>query len=508
MSRPILHRAFTGVAGVAALVSAVPGTVCAQTADGRQALSHLGTDKIIIAILLCNTLLLLGFLFKLAQMRRDSHHQCRVISKRDRHIHLLDDNLPNVAVFQCVRDARLRLLFTHLGDGYEQILGVARERIMKDARIALDYVYEEDLPVLQEAYEKSAEEQAVLDIELRVLDVSGALKWIHISAVPHQEKKKIVWDGFIQDISEIKRAAGELLEEKKNFKTLFEAITDLLIACNLDGDLLHANPAVLQRLEYSEEEIETMSLLDLYPDDLHSEVAEALAVPPRDGAVLCSVPLQAKDGKQFPAVMHLFRGVWDGRPALLGISRDVVNHRGVEDSLREPQHMLQLIMNAIPVAVSWQGTDSVYLGCNETFAREAGLRSIGEVTGKTPLDLFGRGTGEEIIQLDRQIVESNDPVFNESESYTRPDGDTGWRESNKIPLHDEDGTVVGLLGIWRDITDHKWAEERLRRTLEDMERFNQLMRGRERRTLELKDEVNELLKKLGQQPKYRTTTKR
>ena len=39
----------------------------------------------------------------------------------------------------------------------------------------------------------------------------------------------------------------------------------------------------------------------------------------------------------------------------------------------------------------------------------------------------------------------------------------------------------------------------------DMERFNQLMRGRERRTLELKAEINELLKRLGQEPKYETT---
>jgi len=61
------------------------------------------------------------------------------------------------------------------------------------------------------------------------------------------------------------------------------------------------------------------------------------------------------------------------------------------------------------------------------------------------------------------------------------------------------------LGIWRDITEQNRSEERLKRTLEDMERFNHLMRGRERRTLELKAEINSLLKELGQPIKYRTT---
>ena len=63
-----------------------------------------------------------------------------------------------------------------------------------------------------------------------------------------------------------------------------------------------------------------------------------------------------------------------------------------------------------------------------------------------------------------------------------------------------------MLGVWRDVTEQNHAKERLKRTLEDMERFNQLMRGRERRTLELKGEINQLLKQLEQPPKYKTTT--
>jgi hypothetical protein len=65
---------------------------------------------------------------------------------------------------------------------------------------------------------------------------------------------------------------------------------------------------------------------------------------------------------------------------------------------------------------------------------------------------------------------------------------------------------VGILGMWRDVTEQKQAEERLKRTLEDMERFNQLMLGRERRTLELKAEVNDLLEEQGKSAKYRTSS--
>ena len=95
--------------------------------------------------------------------------------------------------------------------------------------------------------------------------------------------------------------------------------------------------------------------------------------------------------------------------------------------------------------------------------------------------------------------------MNLKESHTYPDGSIGWREVSLIPLRDENEQATGVLGIWRDVSDRNRAEERLKRTLEDMERFNQLMRGRERRTLELKAEINQLLKSLGQLPKYETT---
>ena len=94
-----------------------------------------------------------------------------------------------------------------------------------------------------------------------------------------------------------------------------------------------------------------------------------------------------------------------------------------------------------------------------------------------------------------------------SESHTLPDGSLGWREISLIPMRDELGKAVGVLGVWRDITEQNQADERLKRTLDDMERFNQLMRGRERRTLELKDEINDLLEELGRERKYRTTGK-
>jgi PAS domain S-box-containing protein len=175
-----------------------------------------------------------------------------------------------------------------------------------------------------------------------------------------------------------------------------------------------------------------------------------------------------------------------------------------ESSLRESQQMLRLIMDTIPMSVYWKDTDSVYLGCNKTFIKECGLSTIDDVVGKTPFDVFDKDTAPSVIARDQQVITTNQSMYDYVLKYTT-DGSIGWREASKMPLHDEDGQAVGIMGVWRDVTEQNQDAERLKQTLEDMERFNQLMRGRERRTLELKAEINSLLEELGRQIKYKTS---
>jgi PAS domain S-box-containing protein len=185
--------------------------------------------------------------------------------------------------------------------------------------------------------------------------------------------------------------------------------------------------------------------------------------------------------------------------------RNEISHRlQTEGSLRESEQMLQLIMDTIPMAVYWKDTDSVYLGSNKTFIKECGLSTSDDVVGKTPFDIFGKDQAPSVIARDQQVITTNRSMYDYVLKYTT-DGSIGWREASKMPLRDSDGQAVGIMGVWRDVTEQNQGAERLKQTLDDMERFNQLMRGRERRTLELKTEINSLLEELGRQIKYKTS---
>ncbi|MDF7799949.1 PAS domain S-box protein [Pontiellaceae bacterium B1224] len=464
------------------------------------------SDGVIITLLASTVLLLFGILIRLCQLRISLQRKSAALEKSEQHIRRIGDNLPDVTLFQITYTEEDSFRFSYLSKAYERMLGFERERVIADAQAAYDQVYEEDLPLLLKAFDASRKNLSPAEFEIRVLDHAGELKWLNVSAVPNMDDNMLIWDGFMQDISLNKQTEDILVEENKNFQNLFETIDDFLLICDMDGRLMHTNPSVKKRLEYSAEELNSMSIFELYDETDRPEIYQAISRMQTELTAHSGKPLKIKSGGLIPMEMNVFQGYWKNKKAIFGVARDIASRQQTESALRESQQMLQLMLDTIPMSVFWKDKDSIYLGCNKTFLHDCGLETYEEVVGSSPYDLFSEEDAVGMISRDQDVIRNNHPLFHFTQSHARPDGSIGWREISKIPLRDDEGKAIGVLGVWRDVTEQNRAEERLKRTLEDMERFNQLMRGRERRTLELKAEINGLLKQLGQTQKYRTTT--
>jgi PAS domain S-box-containing protein len=145
---------------------------------------------------------------------------------------------------------------------------------------------------------------------------------------------------------------------------------------------------------------------------------------------------------------------------------DVTDRKQTEAQLRESQEFLQLVMNNIPQSVFWKDCDSVHLGCNRNFARDAGM-SIESIVGKTDYEMpWSREEAETYRLYDRQVMDSGTAELHIVETQHLADGTQIWIDISKVPLHDADGTVVGILGAYEDITDRKQMEFQLREAQE------------------------------------------
>ena len=147
---------------------------------------------------------------------------------------------------------------------------------------------------------------------------------------------------------------------------------------------------------------------------------------------------------------------------IVGTFQDISDRKKAEIDLLESQRFLQLVLDTFPLFIFWKDRQSVYLGCNQNFALSAGLNSSSEIIGKTDYEMpWGESEAEKYRSDDQQVIASGNAKLNIIETQYQANGETIWLETNKIPLCDLKGNVIGVLGTYQDISDRKIAEENL-----------------------------------------------
>jgi two-component system, cell cycle sensor histidine kinase and response regulator CckA len=157
----------------------------------------------------------------------------------------------------------------------------------------------------------------------------------------------------------------------------------------------------------------------------------------------------------------------EGATRLDAVVTDVTERRAAVDAVREQAALLEQVIAHVPCAVFWKDRQGVYLGCNEQSARDLGLDSAAQIVGKTDYELqFDREEADFFVRCDREVMERGRPLLDIEETQHRPGGEQAALLTNKVPLRDASGEVVGLLGVYADITRRKKAEEALRKSEE------------------------------------------
>lgn len=139
---------------------------------------------------------------------------------------------------------------------------------------------------------------------------------------------------------------------------------------------------------------------------------------------------------------------------------DITSRKKAEKALSEQKKLLDNTLSHIPNFVFWKDINSVYLGCNNNFAEAAGLDDPEEIKGKTDFDLpWTKDETEFYRKIDRTVMDTGTPILNLEESQTTASGKMPAILTSKVPLRDDEDKVIGILGIYTDITELKQAQK-------------------------------------------------
>ncbi|NJN21280.1 MAG: PAS domain S-box protein [Leptolyngbya sp. RL_3_1] len=137
----------------------------------------------------------------------------------------------------------------------------------------------------------------------------------------------------------------------------------------------------------------------------------------------------------------------------------------IQTTLRDRERFLRLVLDNIPQQLFWKDCEGAYLGCNQIFAHHAGFTSPAEIVGLTDSDIgiYSEADVAYFRARDQQLLEQQTPILQMIQAQPYADGSKRWISANKVPIHDGNGQVIGILGTLEDISDRLATQQAINR---------------------------------------------
>lgn len=275
-----------------------------------------------------------------------------------------------------------------------------------------------------------------------------------------------------------KAAEGSLRESEEKFRSIYAESPIAIELFDSEGHLLDANKASLDIFGVADvAEVKGFKLFEdpNLPDEAKEklrkgEVAKFEASFDFEKVKKAKLYRTTKSGLIYLDVVITPLGV-KGREPLVGYLiqlQDITEHKRAEGTLRESENKYRTLLENLPQKIFLKDRNSVYLSCNENLAVDLKIKSE-EIAGKTDYDFFPKELAEKYRADDKRLMESG-KVEDIEEKYIHEGRDVIVR-TVKTPVKDEQGNVIGILGIFWDITERKRAEKALRESEEKFRTF-------------------------------------
>ena len=259
---------------------------------------------------------------------------------------------------------------------------------------------------------------------------------------------------------ERQRASHVLHESEELFRGAFEYTNVAMVLTDLNHRFVRVNASFVDMFGYSEAELLSMSMPEItHPDDL----AESYGL--REQLMAKEIHFfhqekryHHKDGRVLWGLtsVSLIHDA-NGKPLkYVGQVQDITERKRAEAESRRTSDLLRAVADGTTDAIFVKDREGKYLFFNNAAARFVG-KPVAEVLGKDDAALFEAEGAQLVMARDRKVMESGIAEM-EEETLTAA-GVTRTYQATKAPYRDASGTIIGLVGVSRDITDRKRAED-------------------------------------------------
>jgi PAS domain S-box-containing protein len=275
---------------------------------------------------------------------------------------------------------------------------------------------------------------------------------------------------LLWDVTERKKQENRLKESEKKYHGLFEYTTDGIFVLDTHGDILDINTRMCEILDVMKSSLLNKNLfnmdlltaksLPVVLQQFEQLLSERITggytteIKNRKGKVLdveiCSFFLVKKDNEVDNFVL---------------IVRDITARNEAEQKRITEHELLKTLMDNIPDSIYFKDDQSRFIMVNKAKAAHSNIVPE-QMIGKTDFDFLPGEQAQRILDDENAIMRSGQSIMNKLEHLVYETGTEKWVSVTKIPRYNDEGNIIGTMGISRDVTEWKHTEEEYTRNLE------------------------------------------
>jgi PAS domain S-box-containing protein len=258
-----------------------------------------------------------------------------------------------------------------------------------------------------------------------------------------------------------------LKASESRYRRLFESAKDGILILDAEtGMIADVNPFMIEMLGYSKHHFLDKAIWEIvFFKDLFANQDKLSELKQKEYVRYDDLPLETADGRKI-SVEFVSNSYFENNKKLIQCNiREITIRKQSELALSNSETHLRTLLQTIPDLIWLKDTKGVYLTCNTMFERFFGAREA-DIVGKTDYDFVDRELADSFRANDLKAMEAGKPTSNEEWISFADDGHRAFLETIKTPMYDSDGSLIGILGIGRDITSRMLAEQKLKQSEE------------------------------------------
>jgi PAS domain S-box-containing protein len=345
-----------------------------------------------------------------------------------------------------------RLLEIHGADSVDELLG----------KTAFDFLAPEDHPRGNLYFKKTLEEGITRDIEYSFIRKDGTRYPAELSAavVKDASAKPVAIISVLRDITDRKLAEQILRQSRDELQAIYDGMFEGLLILDFETKrLIRVNSSLCQMLGYTEEELLSMSVMDIHPEDeiprLMQRLQARIAGRFRDDV---DVPLLRKDGSIADVNIIGNPLVYHGRQCIAAFVRDISERKAAEEAIADSETKYRHLVETTDTGYLILDEQGRVVDVNAEYVRLTGRHTPAEILGRSVVEWTAPYDAERNAKEVEKCLQTG-AVRELEVDYIGPDGKVIPVEINASVVNTKRGRRI--VSLCRDITERKLAEETL-----------------------------------------------